>query len=158
MKARSSWLIIACLAVLVLAACGARVPGSGEPEGGGTPAAVSHGGPVRDYVSFVDHLRATGATVTPEGSIDRAFFSVGGYAITVDGEHVQVYEYASEAAMAADAAEVSPDGYTVGRTKVEWIAPPHFYRAGRIIVVYAGTDATTTQRLTTVLGPQFAGQ
>jgi hypothetical protein len=160
MRMRSGWiwLCLPALAALALAACGAGGAGTSEPPSGGTPAAVSHGGPARDYVSFLDQLRATGATVTPDGTIERTFFAVGGYAITADGEHIQVYEYANDAAMAADAATVSADGYTVGRTKVEWVAPPHFYRAGRIIVVYPGASATTLQRLTTVLGAQFAGK
>lgn len=118
---------------------------------------VSHGGPACDYVSFVDQLRANGAPVTPTGSIDRSFFAVGGYTLTADSESMQVYEYATRDAMEHDAALVSADGYTIGTTKVSWIAPPHFYRAGRIIVVYPGSDTTTLQRLQTILGPAFAG-
>lgn len=159
MKARAL-LLIPVLAVFVMSGCGVGTA-TGRSKYGNTsadtPVAASHGGPVRDYVSFVDHLRGV-ATVTPAGNIERSFFSVGGYAVTVGAETIQVYEYADEAAMATDARTVSPDGSTVGHTMVSWIAPPHFYKAGRIIVVYAGSDATTLQRLTQILGAQFAGK
>jgi len=39
-----------------------------------------------------------------------------------------------------------------------WVAPPHFYKAGRIIVLYVGENAAVTEALDTVLGPQFAGK
>ena len=157
MKARSFWLLIPILILLAGSGCSVGAA-TGQAKCDGAPATTSHGGPACDYVSFVDQLRATGATVTPTGSLEPSFFSVGGYAITADTETIQVYEFANKAAMAAEAAAVSPDGYTVGHTQVSWVAPPHFYRAGRIIVVYAGSDATTLQRLSNILGPQFAGK
>ncbi len=36
------------------------------------------GGPVTDYVSLIDNLRAAGATVEPAGDISQPFFSVKG--------------------------------------------------------------------------------
>jgi hypothetical protein len=83
---------------------------------------------------------------------------VDGYSLTADTESLQVYEYSTHDAMEHDAALVSADGYTIGTTKVSWIAPPHFYRAGRIIVVYPGADTVTLQRLSKILGPAFAGK
>ena len=157
MKARSFWLLVPVLVLLVGSGCSVGTA-TGQSKCDGAASNTSHGGPACDYVSFVDQLRAAGATVTPTGSLEPSFFLVGGNAITVDNETIQVYEYANDAAMAADAATVSADGYTVGHTQVSWVAPPHFYRAGRIIVVYAGSDATTLQRLTRIMGSQFAGK
>lgn len=157
MKARSFWLLIPVLILLVGSGCSVGAA-TGQSKCDATSAPTPLGGPACDYVSFVDQLRAAGATVTPVGSLEPSFFSVGGYAITADTETIQVYEFANNRAMAAEAATVSPDGYTVGHSQVSWIAPPHFYRAGRIIVVYPGSDATTLQRLTSILGPQFAGK
>ena len=125
-------------------------PGSGPP--------ASHGGPLRDYVSLVDTLRARGATVVPVGDVSQPFFSVAGFAITVNGENVQVFEYPTEGAAAADAARVAPDGGSVGTTMITWVAPPHFYRQGRLIALYVGTNPDVTGLLTSVLGPQFAGR
>lgn len=157
MKLRLFWLLAPVLLVLVGSGCSVGTA-SGQSQCSDEPSTTSHGGPACDYVSFVDQLRAAGATVTPTGSIEPSFLSVGGYSITADSEAIQVYQYTNSAAMEADAGKVSSDGYTIGQTKVSWIAPPHLYRAGRIIVVYPGSDATTLQRLTQILGSPFAGK
>ncbi len=125
--------------------------GCGEP-------ATSHGGPVVDYVSLIDHLRAAGATVVPTGTVTQPFFSVTGQLITVNGQQVQVYEYVNEESANSDAARISPDGGTVGNAMVNWIAPPHFYKRGKIIVLYAGTNPSVIHVLETMLGSQFAGR
>ena len=113
---------------------------------------------MKDYVSLVDHLRAAGATVMPTGTVTQPFFSVTGPVITVNGEQVQVYEYPNDDGASADAARISPDGGSVGNTMVDWIAPPHFYRGGRLIVLYVGTNTPVMRILETILGPQFAGR
>lgn len=134
-------------ASLLLLGCGAQP----------TPV-VSHGGPLADYVSLVDQLRAAGATVEPAGEVSQPFFAVKGQAINVDGAGVQVFEYADAAAADAEAAGVAPDGGSVGTTMVSWVAPPHFYKSGRLIVLYVGDEAGVMARLDSVLGPQFAGR
>lgn len=134
------------LLLLTLGACGQQTP------------TTSHGGLVQDYVSLIDHLRAQGATVTPTGDISQPFFSVSGHAISVNGEQVQVYEYADVNTADAAAAQISSDGGAIGTTQVDWIAPPHFYEAGKIIVLYIGTSSATLQLLVAVLGAQFAGR
>jgi hypothetical protein len=152
--------LLLALVLLALNACGS------------TP--VSHGGPVRDYVSLVDHLRAAGATVVPEaadntptvptGETSASYMSVAGQVITVNAARVTVYEYADEAAAHVESARISPDGGTFQPSRsasgasVDWIAPPHFYKAGRILVLYVGTDTAITTLLTQQLGPQFAGR
>lgn len=125
--------------------------------GSSTPP-TSHGGPVRDYVSLIDHLRAVGATIVPKGSVRQPFLSVPGQVITVNGEQIQVYEYGNEDSANADAARISADGGTVGNTMVAWIAPPHFYKKSRLIVLYVGTNTYVMHVLATTLGLQFAGR
>jgi len=78
--------------------------------------------------------------------------------IRVRGEDVQVFPYASAAAAQAQAALVSRNGSTVGTTKLHWIGPPHFYRQGRLLVLYVGSDDQVLKALDAVLGRQFAGQ
>ena len=126
--------------------------------GGSSAPLASHGGPVKDYVSLIDHLRAGGATVVPAGSVAQPFFSVPGQLITVNGQQVQVYEYANDDSANADAARISPDGSTVGNTSVDWVAPPHFYKKSRLIVLYVGTNSSVMHILETALGPQFGGR
>lgn len=122
-----------------------------------TPAAVSHDGPVEDYVSLIDNLRAEGATVEPVGEVEQVFFSVKGQSIKVNSADVQVFEYADTSAAETDAALVAPDGGSIGTTMVTWVAVPHFYRTGKIIVLYVGTDPALIGTLEKVMGPQFAG-
>jgi hypothetical protein len=41
---------------------------------------------------------------------------------------------------------------------VAWVDTPHFYSAGRIIVLYVGSDEEILVLLEQVLGPQCAGK
>lgn len=45
----------------------------------------------------------------------------------------------------------------IGTSMVTWIDTPHFYEAGRIIVLYLGNDQTILGLLNKVIGAQFAG-
>lgn len=146
MKRSASMMLLFGVLALILSACGQQTP------------TTSHGGPVQDYVSLIDHLRAQGATVDPVGNVSQPFFSVKGQTITVNGEQVQVYEYANADTANAEAARISPDGGTIGNSSVDWIAPPHFFKAGKIIVLYVGNASTVLQPLIAVLGSQFAGR
>jgi len=119
---------------------------------------VSHGGPVSDYVSLIDNLRAAGATVDPAGDVSQPFFSVKGQVIKVNGEDVQAFEYIDKATAEAEAGLVSPDGSSIGTSMVSWIAPPHFYKAGKIIAIYVGENNEVTNLLEEVIGSQFAGR
>ena len=128
-----------------------------DSSGATTPVAVSHGGPVVDYVSLVDQLRGTGATVAPAGEIEQPFFSGKGLVIKVNGDDVQVFEFAAASAADAEASRVAPDGGSIGTNMVSWIAQPHFYKAGKIIVLYVGNPGAVTVLLARVVGAQFAG-
>ncbi len=123
-----------------------------------TPVAESHGGPVVDYVSLIDTLRAGGATAEPAGQITQPFFTPTGQVITIIGADVQVFEYPDEAAVGAEAALVAEDGSSIGTTMVNWVEAPHFYRAGKIIVLYVGSDAGVMAALEAAMSPQFAGR
>ena len=125
---------------------------------GPQPPVTPHVGLVTDYVSLVDNLRAAGADVQPAGDISQPFFLVKGLAITVNGGNVQVFEYADDDAADAEAALISPDASSIGTTMVSWVAAPHFYRIGKLIVLYVGDDETVRSVLESVLGQQFAGR
>jgi hypothetical protein len=117
--------------------------------------------PLTDYDSFVDNLRASGSTIehsTLPQVVVQDFFSVTGQVFKVNGEDVQVFEYDSQSEAEAEAALVSADGSSIGTSLPFWVAPPHFYVAGRIIVLYVGENPKVTEALETVLGAQFAGQ
>lgn len=120
------------------------------------------GGPVEDRVSLIEALQSAGATVEPAGAITQDFFSVPGQMLTINGEAVQVYEYADPLAAEAEAARVSADGSTITTSSgaiahVDWVAAPRFYRAGRLIVLYVGSAGGVISTLDGTLGRPFAG-
>jgi hypothetical protein len=39
-----------------------------------------------------------------------------------------------------------------------WIAPPHFFKSGRLIVLYIGEAPAVLEALADTLGPQFPGK
>ena len=118
---------------------------------------MSHGGPVIDYVSLVDSLRAAGAAVAPSGTVSQPFFTPQGRVLTVDGKDVQVFEFPSVEEASTVAETVSPDGSSIGTSMVGWVAPPHFYKAGTLIVIYVGSDRDVINALQAAMGAQFAG-
>jgi len=114
--------------------------------------------PVTDYDSLINNLLAGGATVDQNGEIIQDFFSVPGKSIMVNGEDIQVFEYNNQSVAETEAALVSPDGSSIGTSLPFWIAPPHFYKAGRIIVLYIGENNEVIKILENVIGVQFAGK
>jgi hypothetical protein len=131
---------------------------SSTPQVSATLSTTSLGGTVRDYVSLMDNLRTQGATVNPTGDISQPFFAVDGKTIDVNRENVQVFEYQDENAAEADAAQVAPDGGSIGTTMATWMGTPHFYKKGKLIVLYVGDNKQVMSLLTSALGTQFAGR
>lgn len=113
--------------------------------------------PVVGTAGLVEALRTEGADVATGDAVSQVFFSVEGQTLTVDEDQIQVFEYDDVAAAAAEAELVSEDGTSVGTNMITWVAPPHFYRSGRLIVLYLGENADTLRLLESLLGPQFAG-
>ena len=109
-----------------------------------------------DLDTLVNRLEAAGATVEMTGTVSQPFFTPEGQVITVNGQDVQVFEYENEADAKAEADLVSPDGGSVGTSMMSWIATPHFYNNGKLIVLYVGDDIDTITFLEAVLGTQFA--
>lgn len=125
----------------------------------GTPTSISSQPPsVEDQASLVAALQADGATVEMGDPITQEFFSVEGQTVKVNGADLQVFEYENAAAMEEAASQVAPDGGSIGTSMVTWIDPPHFYKVGRIIVLYLGSDQAVLDLLNMVIGSQFAGQ
>ena len=145
MRYYTNSLVMLLLVALVFTTCGSK------PK-------LSHGGPVLDYVSLLDSLRAGGASVEPAGEIEQPFFSVTGRVIKVNGGDVDVFEYDDSDDADAEAKKVSPDGRWVGKIHVNWVATPHFYKRGKLLVIYVGDTSNVLEVLETAVGPQFAGR
>lgn len=163
-------LVVAMGSVLLLGAvagCAQPGPGRASHEVGTAAAAstpaISHGGPVDDQVSLVDNLRQRTVTVEIVGTAEQPFLSVKGTQLHLSGDGlaspatIESYEYDTAAAATQDAERIGPNG-DPKTSKIAWIAPPHFYRAQRLIVLYVGADAATVQLLGGLLGPPFAGR
>lgn len=142
----------------MIAACGAATP------------VASHGGPVKDQVSFVDALRAKGLTVDIVGSVEQPFLQPEGTTLRVSGgslkepAELQSFNYDDKElgtdglkAAAEDASQIEPNG-NPRTARINWVAPPHFFHKDRVIVIYLGSDANALSLLTELLGPQFAGR
>jgi hypothetical protein len=124
--------------------------------------------PVTDYSTLLHYLRDSGASIEEKGKLGWSFFydDIEGRRVAVNESNIDVYEYASAGAMEAEATYVSPDGFGITQEledgtwsgkQVGWIAPPHFYKAGRIIVFYCGDNDPIISLLENALGTQFAG-
>ena len=116
---------------------------------------VSSGGTVEDLTSLIDALRAE---IKLSGTVEQEFFSVTGQIIKIGGVDVQVFEYETAEAMEAEASLIASDGGTVGTSMITWVDTPHFYKLGRLIVLYVGSDEAVLSFLEQTLGEQFAGR
>jgi hypothetical protein len=99
-------------------------------------------------------LRDLGATaevidVVPQGS---GLLSAPATRVQLNAATVFVFEFATVGEADGEARRV-PDILAVTR----WMAPPHFFRGNRLIVLYVGTDPGVIAPLQRLLGPQFAG-
>ena len=86
--------------------------------------------------------------------------------MTVNGERVETFEFASAEEADAAAGGVSASGSSIVTTMADgtekasmitWVEPPHFYKAGKLIVLYVGCDSDVINVLQETMGPQFAG-
>lgn len=145
------------LAILLLVLTSA-VSGCADNSTPASTAAPAEPPVVEDKASLIAALQGGSATIEIADTITQDFFSVEGQIIRINGMDVQVFEYESPEAMENEAAQVAPDGGSVGNSMVSWIDSPHFFKAGRILVLYVGSDQTVLDLLEKVLGPQFAGQ
>lgn len=110
-----------------------------------------------DLESLIEKLRGKGLIVERTGEIDQPFFQVKGQLISVNGDTLQIFAYDDLHSANNEAALVSPDGRSVGNTMVQWVATPHFYQTGKLIVIYVGDDENMEQTFEEIIGFQFAG-
>lgn len=122
---------------LLLSACGATLTGSVTPD-------------EMDMPEKEQSAEVTEYPVLPN-------FTVMGAYVMLDGERTMVFEYPDENAAAADQAKVSADGRSINGVSVPWGGPVHFFRSGRVIVVYEGSNDAILTKLRADAGDQFAG-
>ena len=129
-------------------------------DGGGEPSLSPRfsSSPVE---ALIEDLRNSGATVEPSGVATLPFFAMSGVRLSVDGEQIEAYTFATAEEAARAAPGVSADGsQATGNgiaANILWVASPHFFLESRLIVLYVGDVPELLQLLEATLGPQFAG-
>jgi len=122
---------------------------------------AAHSGPA-DARDVIGKLRRRGLRMRPRGTLKQPFFAVRALRFENQGGDVQLWEFADAKRARVAAAGVDPTGSSIRRgstaTTVEWMAPPHWFRLGRVVALYLGTDAPSLVALRAALGPQFAGR
>ena len=136
-------LTISLLAVLLISACSQSAGSS-------------------DFDELVRDLESNGADVATGEKVEQSFFSVPGEIMKLNGHGVQVFAYASDEKAGEAAYGISGDGSEIKTsgsvTSVDWIDGPHFYRKGRLIVLYVGHNQEVLNLLESSLGKQIAWQ
>ncbi len=119
-------------------------------------------GSVNDYTSLVGHLQATDAIVIPQPAPQTKFWSnATAYTILLNGERVDVYQFNTTLDAASAAGQMSADGSQqrtgpFSMAEIDWVAPPHFFRANRVIAIYIGRSDAALIPLHQVMGAPFA--
>lgn len=141
------------LMIVSIFAISCTAPQEAAPTAVSLPEANADG----TYDWLIAVLGTNGASVESLSTISQPFFEPEGQVIHVDGQEVQIFEFANEAEATAAAASINASGSSVGTTMVSWLATPHFFQSGRLIVLYLGDVETAVASLEGVLGPQIAG-
>ena len=119
-----------------------------------------------DAAGLEESLKAAGLTLILDSELPTHYLPGMAriYAVVDSAERVELYGYATEAEAIKAAAGISRDGMTMAdpqdpgeRIAVKWPAPPHVYRRGKMLVIYAGSDAAALEALTAGLGALIAG-
>ncbi len=123
-------------------------------------ACSSGNSPVYDLAQFARDLREK--EIAPELTADANSLILGREGTVVSWGDISVgaFEYPDRPAAIAAAALIAEDGSSVdgiSEGPINWPATPHFFRKGRLMVLYVGDDRPTADLLKVVLGPQFAG-
>lgn len=127
-----------------------------------TPQSEGGNRSVVDQAGLVEALESCGLVVGVTGTAEQPFLQPqSGSILRLSGAgleapaDVQVYQYDDSRGVDADVAHIGPDGHP-DTMMITWIAPPHFFSAERLIVIYVGEDEVVVEVLSQILGPPFA--
>jgi hypothetical protein len=159
--------VVATLLVVAGMACTATpnqeaTPSVTSPSAGSPTQSTPSLQPVTDYSSFIDGLEVSGHEVRQGERTGGDHLFGPGQSVFIDGTQVSTYEFPTERALDEFKASVSDDGYSIptrggGFAMVEWISPPTFHAAGKLLVLYFGDKQGTLDALELLMGRSFAG-
>jgi hypothetical protein len=106
-----------------------------------------------------DQRTVTNATGIPDVSpfTSRAGAAPMSYSTVVDGTELLLYDFGVPEVASRAARMISTDGYSVAHQPHDWTAQPHFWRMGRVILLYQGGSAEFVQLLTEEIADPIAG-
>jgi hypothetical protein len=89
----------------------------------------------------------------------RRLFLIRDHVVKIDDREVHVFEYPTRSKL--EEISISPDSTGISTKDgvaaiIEW--QPHFYRSGRVLVLYLGDAPVLLELMNLLLGPQFAGR
>ncbi len=114
--------------------------------------------PSPELAAFYGELVARGALVAPTNArVTKPYLSTPGTLVHINGQGVQVFEYADAALLEAEISGLAPDASSIDGRPLAWQGTPHFWRRGPVLVLWVGDDPAMLQLLNTVLGEQIAG-
>jgi ketosteroid isomerase-like protein len=131
-----------------------RMPPSPSPHGS-APA------PPPEHLSvgrLASQLQTAGLKVERKGSVRQPFFAVPAKVLAIGADEIEVFEFARAQDAEKAAATVSADGGTIGTSAMHWMAPPHFHRRGRTILIHLGSTAEVQSAIEGMAGAAFAGR
>jgi hypothetical protein len=107
---------------------------------------------------LANSLRAKGFRVSLGAKTREAYFTVSSREVVLDEPGLmKAFEYSSATRADEDAAVVTPEGQPTPLVMFGWIDVPHFYKSGRLIVLFIGCNGHTLEALENLLGRPFAG-
>jgi hypothetical protein len=82
--------------------------------------------------------------------------------VQLGNEALDIYIFRNKKTMETESKFISSDGYGYDNgykgVCVSWVAKPHFFKKGNIIVQYIGGNEKIISDLKAILGEQFAGK
>lgn len=108
---------------------------------------------------LVNALRARGLDVSMRGETSpqrNGYFSVPSRDVMAGEALLKAFEYGTASTAEADAALVDTDGQPNPRAAIDWISGPHFFKQGRLIVLYVGCADQVLRTLADLMGPALA--
>lgn len=132
-----------------------------------TPSPIPSPSTVQDYASFISYIKDLGLGVGSETKAYSDIYSGNITEVIVNGETMYLIEYSSEDEMSKRASEISPNASTIEKTLADGSKqtiniekssiPTHYFKKGKIILIYAGNNESILKILEEIFGQQFAG-
>ena len=112
--------------------------------------------PDLNYNKLISELKLQGHKVDEieqtENETKFTFFLVYPKYIDINGNRISVYEFPDVRTADSQANTISIDGFSIGNAMIEWIDKPYFYKQGKLIVGYVGSDNRILKSLKKILG------